>query len=150
MAEIWQFVKDNAAALSAAAAVAAVLIAVFSGFIRTMTKAGVGLFKHFKGKVFNRRFPVADLDEWRQVDPLLLWQAGCLWAGIKPQYPVTFDNPAYSAFSMLLRAAEHGELKLIKIEPPRKFAFSQASREELVRYAIQKNNIPEFLSAEPS
>ncbi len=50
MEEIWQFFKANAAALSAAGAVALVLISVISGLFRTVTKAGVGLFNHFKGK----------------------------------------------------------------------------------------------------
>lgn len=93
-----------------------------------------------------QRFPAADINEWRQVDPLLLWQAGCLWRGIKPRYPVTFDNPAYGTFSMLLRAAEHGELELIKKEPTPEFAHSQVTRRELARYAIQKGESPEFLA----
>lgn len=93
----------------------------------------------------DQRFPPANLDEWQGTDPLLLWHAGCLWKGIKPRYPVEFDNPAYAAFSMLLRAAEHGEFKLIKREPDSKFAFSQVTRQELAKYAAKKKDIPEFL-----
>ncbi len=50
MEELWPFIQDNTAAVVAAAAVAAVLIGVFTDFIRTMTKAGVGLFNYLKRK----------------------------------------------------------------------------------------------------
>ena len=50
MEEIWQFVKDNAAPLSAAAAVAMVLITVVTVFFRSLTTAGASLLKHLKGK----------------------------------------------------------------------------------------------------
>lgn len=46
---------------------------------------------------------------------------------------------------MLLRAAQHGQLDL-KLKNADDFAFSQVSRKELARYAIQKGDIPEFLS----
>jgi hypothetical protein len=91
----------------------------------------------------DKQFPLANLDEWRKTDPLLLWQAGCLWNGISPRYPVTFDNPSYAVFSRLLRAAEHGELELIKQEPD--LAISHVARQALYDYAKKKNDVPEFL-----
>jgi hypothetical protein len=48
--EIWQFIKDNATALSAAAAVAMVVILVATGLLRTLTRAGVGLFRYLEHK----------------------------------------------------------------------------------------------------
>ena len=50
MEEIWQFIKENAAALSAAAAVVAVLLTVVTGFFRTVIRAVVDIVKHVKGK----------------------------------------------------------------------------------------------------
>lgn len=38
----------------------------------------------------HKEFPLADIDEWRRTDPLLLWQAGCLWKGISPMTWSTF------------------------------------------------------------
>lgn len=96
-------------------------------------------------QVDDRRYPAANLDEWRKTDPLLLWQASCLWKGINPRYPVEFDHPAYPAFSMLLRAAEHGELKLAKREPDPNFASSHVTRQALYDYARKKDDVPEFL-----
>jgi len=92
-----------------------------------------------------QRYPLANLDEWRGTDPLQLWQAGCLWGGIKPIYPVNFDNPAYAAFSMLLAAAEHGELELKKREPDQNFASSHVTRQDLAKFGARKGEIPEFL-----
>ncbi len=48
--EIWQFIKDNAAAVGAAAAAVAVLIGVATGLFRAVFMAGVGLIKLFKRK----------------------------------------------------------------------------------------------------
>ncbi len=48
--EIWQFIKDNAAAVGAAAAAVAVLIGVATGLFRAVFVASVGLIKYFKGK----------------------------------------------------------------------------------------------------
>lgn len=93
----------------------------------------------------DQKYPLAALDEWRKTDPLLLWQAGCLWKVISPRYPVEFDNPAYPDFSMLLRAAEHGELELIKREPNPNLAISHVTRQALYDYAKKKNDVPEFL-----
>ena len=102
------------------------------------------IFHLSKEKPRNKnRFPLAKLEDWQGTDPLLLWQAGCLWKNIKPRHPVEFDNPAYAAFSMLLRAAEYGELQLIKQEDD--FAFSQVTRDELARYAVKKKDVPKFL-----
>ena len=49
MDNIWQFIKDNAAAISAAAAVAVVLISVVTGVFSTLTKTLVGALRLFKG-----------------------------------------------------------------------------------------------------
>ena len=97
-------------------------------------------------KHVDQTFPIENLDDWRHVDPLYIWQAGCLWKGVKPVYPVNFRNPAYSSFSMLLRAAEHGQLELIKKEPNERLAYSQATRQALYRFAESKNSVPDFLN----
>ena len=70
------------------------------------------------------QFPKANTDEWRQNSQFKIWQAGCLWGDVQPVYPVGFDNPAYSKFSMLLSAAETGELELEVKKPDEKLNFS--------------------------
>lgn len=88
---------------------------------------------------------MANLDAWRRVDPLYVWQAGCLWGGVAPQYPVTFFNPAYPDFSMILRAVEHGEIAPIKSMPKSKLAYSQLTRNELKKFAAMRGEKPAFL-----
>ena len=50
MEVIWQFITDNATALSAAAAVATVLISVVTGLFSAAIRPVLSLFKHIKGK----------------------------------------------------------------------------------------------------
>lgn len=45
---VWQFIKDNAAAISAAAAVVAVFIGVFTGVFRLLIKTVIGALKLLK------------------------------------------------------------------------------------------------------
>lgn len=93
-------------------------------------------------------FPKADLERWRSNNEMKIWQAGCLWEGVEPGYPVKFKNPAYSKFSMLLSAAETGELELVLKKPEDKLAHSIVSRNNLIDYANKRNiEIPEFLEA---
>ena len=86
----------------------------------------------------------ADLDEWRHVDPLELWRAGCLWKGYKPHYPMPFLDPAYPSFIKLVNAAKAGQLTLaqsgVKVD-----AWSLVNRNELARFANSRSDIPEFL-----
>lgn len=97
---------------------------------------------------FQRRFPRADLERWRQNNEMKIWQAGCLWGGIEPGYPVPFLNPAYSKFSMLLSAAETGKLDLVLKKPDAELAHSIVSRKSLIDYANKRNiKIPKFLSS---
>lgn len=99
-------------------------------------------------RFWENRFPRADLDKWQQNNEIKIWQAGCLWGGIEPSYPVPFKNPAYSKFSMLLNAAEAGELELVLKKPDDRFAHSIVSRKSLIDYANKRNiKIPKFLSS---
>ncbi len=49
MEEVWQFIKDNAAAVAAAAAVATVLIGAVTGFLRGAAQVLVRILKFLKG-----------------------------------------------------------------------------------------------------
>ena len=49
MEEVWQFIKDNAAAIAVAAAVLAVSISVVTGFFRGAGRVLVGIVKFLKG-----------------------------------------------------------------------------------------------------
>lgn len=112
----------------------------------------VTLGTYIAGKIRGRRTPTAttsarpaNIEDWRKVDPYHVWQAGCLWGGVKPTYPVTFDNPAYWAFSMLLRAVEHGQVKPVKRVKKAELAFAQVSQQNLRQFAEEKGDRPSFL-----
>ena len=89
-------------------------------------------------------FALANLDEWRNVDPLELFRAGCLWKGFQPHYPIGFNDPAYASYIMLVNAAKAGQLAVIN--PGTEVdAWSLVSRSELARFAGTKGDVPEFL-----
>ena len=103
----------------------------------------IHFFKQLKGDGGSLK---ADLQVWRKVDPLYVWQAGCLWKGVSPRYPVTYDNPAYGTFSMLLRAVERGDIKPVSIMPQSRLAYAQISHSELKKFALLNGENPAFLS----
>ncbi len=92
----------------------------------------------------NQGFASADLDQWRKVDPLDIWRAGCLWDGYKPHYPIPFLDLAYPSFIRLMNAARTGQLNLAQ---PSTIvdAWSLVNRSELTRFARSKGEMPEFL-----
>ncbi|MCH9053941.1 MAG: hypothetical protein IIA72_23295 [Proteobacteria bacterium] len=91
------------------------------------------------------KFASADLDEWRQVDLLELFRAGCLWKGFQPHYPIGFNDPAYASYILLVNAAKDGQLTVTN--PGTEVdAWSLVSRRELARFAHTKGEAPEFLN----
>ena len=87
-----------------------------------------------KTKNANQQFPTADLDEWRKVDPLELWRAGCLWKGFQPHDQIGFNDPAYASYIMLVNAAKAGQLAVTN--PGNEVdAWSLVNRSELARFA---------------
>ncbi len=89
-------------------------------------------------------FALANLDEWRDVDPLEIWRAGCLWKGYKPHYPIPFVDPVYPSFIRLVNAAKAGQLIVTK---PNSTIDAQSfvTRRELARFAHNRGEMPEFL-----
>jgi hypothetical protein len=88
----------------------------------------------------------ANLEDWDQIDHFSLWQAACLWGGWRPDIDtaVKFNAPAYPYFTMLLRAAEHEGLPLLK-RFPTEMHHSQVSRRVLINLAALKGKKPAFL-----
>ena len=89
-------------------------------------------------------FALANLDEWRKVDPLELWRAGCLWKGFQPHDRIPFNDPAYASYIMLVNAAKAGQLTVTNLGTEVD-AWSLVTRSELGRFARSKGETPEFL-----
>ena len=126
-------------------------VAVFCAIVLSGIEAWWRPVQRIWSKVLGRvrssgayQFTSANLDEWRKVDALEIWRAGCLWDGYKPHYPIPFLDPAYPSFIRLVNAAKIGQLNLAQ-PSARIDAHSLVNRSELVRYARTKGEMPEFL-----
>ncbi len=121
-------------------------LAAMSGWLPwwAWTLIGLGIILAVSREYGVRQKYKANLDEWRQVDPLEIWRAGCLWKGHKPHYPIPFLDPAYPSFIRLMNAAKAGQLV---VENPNSTidARSLVTRGELVQFARSKGEMPEFL-----
>jgi hypothetical protein len=107
--------------------------------------------QRFWGNVLGRarsskgyEFASVDFDEWREVDPLEIWRAGCLWKGFKPHYPIPFLDPAYPSFIRLMNAAKAEQFVVVNTSLQID-AHSFVTRQELTRFACSKGEMPEFL-----
>lgn len=87
----------------------------------------------------------ANHEAWRGNDYLLVWQAACLWAGREPDYAlaVSYGTRVYPYFSMLLRSIEYHQINVSRHEP--EMAWSQLSRQDLIKLAVKKRERPQFL-----
>jgi len=83
-------------------------------------------------------------DVWDKVDPLHIWQAGCLWGKEEPTLPLTGGRPRYGFFHLIKRAVEAGELEAIG-PPETHFMWKRVSREGLKKLAEKMNEHPPFL-----
>jgi hypothetical protein len=97
-----------------------------------------------------------DLDAWAQVNELELWQAACLWAEKEPALPIN-RGAEYAHFRMLKEAVSKKELiAILNLEQSlalqaRRFdpdAHTKATREELRKFAVRRNQRPRFLFPE--
>ena len=88
-----------------------------------------------------------EYEDWDKVDPLHLWQAACLWAGLHVSYDVQrFESPGYVKFSMLLRAVEQETLHTL--EATHELWQVQIARDALKNFAEAIDEKPAFLFPE--
>lgn len=87
-----------------------------------------------------------DYAEWDRVSALAIWQASCLWAGIKPVAQIPPTSKAYPCLQMLKRDLERGEFKTLGQEDG--VMWRLVEREELKIYAQKKGEKPPFLFPE--
>ena len=135
----------EASAIAAPAWVGWMLAGTFGLLLSILWIPVERLLRKTRGSVREtHKFALADLDEWRRVDPLELWRAGCLWKGFQPHYPIAFTDPAYVSYILLVNAAKAGQLTVTN--PGTEVdAWSLVTRSELERFARSKRETPEFL-----
>lgn len=136
----------EASAIAAPAWVGWMLAGTFGLLVSVLWTPAGRLLRKIKGSPNETHdFALANLDEWRNVDSLEIWRAGCLWKGFKPHYPIGFDDPAYASYIMLVNAAKIGQLTVTN--PGTEVdAWSLVTRSELARFAYAKGATPEFLN----
>ena len=99
--------------------------------------------------VETRTLTTEDYEKWDKVDPLHLWQAASLWAGLNVNLEVMrFDSPGYVRFSMLLRAVEFDQIPMLDDDDTVDLKVRRIMRDDLKKYAESIGEKPAFLFPE--
>lgn len=83
---------------------------------------------------------------WKNVDPLALWQAACLWVGEEPHATIPSGTAAYPVLVMLRAAVRSRALKICR--QTGNADFDEVYRRDLMAFAAKKGERPSFLFPE--
>lgn len=86
-----------------------------------------------------------NISDWEKVDAFLVGHAACLWANIKPTRQIDENHPAYPSLQKIKGAIATGYVTVIKGDGG---LNSTISREELIKLATSKKEMPKFLFPE--